>query len=242
MSAARIVHLASTASTMSDAAELAARGEAHGTVVVADVQTAGVGRHGHKWESGDDGGLYFSMIFRLGLPPEELPVLTMALGLAVQSAVNDFAQVAADLRWPNDVLLNEKKLAGILVQASPDALIAGIGINVNQRSFPEELRLIATSLHVETGLDFEKLGLLERLRVTLPQYAQILVDRGRLEIFRLFTDHSSYVSGKDVEVDLGGRVVAGTTAGLDDNGFLLLATATRIETVIAGGVRPACGD
>ena len=76
----------------------------------------------------------------------------MALGLAVQKAVDDFADVSCDLRWPNDVLLNERKLAGIMVQSTEtEALIAGIGINVNQIDFPEELRAIATSLRIETG-------------------------------------------------------------------------------------------
>src|SRR5690242_18681363 len=112
------VWLRSTTSTMKDAAALAARGEPHGTVVVAEEQTAGIGRHGHSWYSGSTGGLYLSIILRLPLAADLLPVLTMALGLAAQRAVDEIADVTCDIRWPNDLLLNEKKVAGILVQAA----------------------------------------------------------------------------------------------------------------------------
>src|SRR5215472_4273968 len=96
------IWLRSTPSTMIDAARLAEEGADHGTVVVADSQTAGIGRHGHTWHSEDKGGLYFSMILRLNLQARDLPLLTMALGLAVQEAVNRNALVATDIRWPND--------------------------------------------------------------------------------------------------------------------------------------------
>src|SRR5580693_602013 len=117
-----IVRLHETASTMKDAAALAAKGEPHGTAVIADLQTAGIGRQGHNWQS-DPGGLYISIILRLPIAPASMPILTMALGLAVQRAVNDIAQVSTDLRWPNDVILSDRKLAGILVQSAEGALI-----------------------------------------------------------------------------------------------------------------------
>ena len=156
-----IVWLRSTSSTMKDASALAAKGEPHGTVVVAEEQTAGMGRHGHRWHSEFGGGLYMSIILRLS---EAKPILTMALGLAVQRAINDFTGLSTDLRWPNDLLLNERKLAGILVQsAEGGALIAGIGVNVNQVGFPDELRGIATSLRIETGVEHVKEDLLDRV-------------------------------------------------------------------------------
>ena len=146
---------------MKDAAALAAKGEPHGTVVVAERQTAGIGRHGHSWHSAAGGGLYMSIVLRL---ETAAPALTMALGLAVQRAVDDLTGVVTDLRWPNDVMLNERKLAGVLVQsAEGGALIAGIGINVNHTSFPEDLQTIATSLRIETGRDHDKEALLDRV-------------------------------------------------------------------------------
>jgi BirA family transcriptional regulator, biotin operon repressor / biotin---[acetyl-CoA-carboxylase] ligase len=236
------VWLRETGSTMKDAATLAAQGEPHGTVVVAETQTAGIGRHGHTWHSESPGGLYLSIILRLPLAPDALPVLTMALGLAAQRAVDDTADVACDLRWPNDLLLNEKKLAGVMVQSAdtPDTkgvLIAGIGVNVNQTNFPAEIRSIATSLFIETGREHSKEALLDRIVTESLRYASLLEDRGKSPIFEQFEARSSYVRGKSVEIDAADRIISGFTAGLDDNGFLLVQTVTGIETIIAGGVR-----
>jgi BirA family transcriptional regulator, biotin operon repressor / biotin---[acetyl-CoA-carboxylase] ligase len=214
---------------MKDAAKLAERGEPHGTVVVAEEQTAGIGRHGHSWHSPPAGGLYISIILRLD---HVLPVLTMALGLAVARAID----ANCDIRWSNDVMLNGRKLAGVMVQtAEKGVLIAGIGVNANQTQFPEELRDIATSLRIETGQEQVKEDLLERIVAECLAYAE----KGKQEILDEFTARSSYVRGKRVNVDTGSRTFSGVTAGLDENGFLLVETETGIETVIAGGVRAA---
>jgi BirA family biotin operon repressor/biotin-[acetyl-CoA-carboxylase] ligase len=239
------VRLRSTGSTMKDAAALAARGEAHGTVVVAEEQTAGIGRHGHSWHSESTGGLYLSIVLRTVLTADALPVLTMALGLAVQRAVNDVAGVACDLRWPNDLLLNEKKIGGIMVQtadaqAARCALIAGIGVNVNQTALPEEIGSIATSLRIETGKEYSKDALLDRIVAESLSYASLLAERGSGPIFEQFRARSSYVFGKPVEVEAGDRTITGVTAGLDARGFLLVETADgTMHTIVAGGVRPS---
>ena len=229
-----ILRLRSTSSTMKDAAALAEKGQPHGTAVVADIQTNGIGRHGHTWHSEDLGGLYLSIVLRMPLRSASMPILTMALGLAVQRAVKDYAQVAADLRWPNDVMLSDRKLAGILVQAAGHALIAGIGVNVNQETFPLDLAGIATSLRRETGREYSKDDLAERIVAESLRYAALLSEKGRLEILRRFEQSSTWPRGKAVEVD--GRI-RGVTAGLDENGFLLVQTPEKLETVIAGGVR-----
>jgi BirA family biotin operon repressor/biotin-[acetyl-CoA-carboxylase] ligase len=223
---------------MRDAAALAARGEPHGTTVVAEEQTAGIGRHGHSWYSEFGGGLYLSIILRPALPADTLPLLTMALGIATQCAVDGVADVSCDLRWPNDVMLNEKKVAGIMVQAVEGALIAGIGINVNQTVFPDDLRQIATSLRIETGKQYQKEALQERVVSEALAYTALLGDRGKSPILQQFEARSSYVSGKAVEVALDERSITGVTAGLDENGYLLVRKASgEIEAVIAGGVR-----
>lgn len=229
-----IVRLHTTASTMKDAALLAAKGEPHGTSVIADLQTAGIGRQGHQWHSDDTGGLYISIILRLQIAAALMPILTMALGLAVQRAVNDLAQVSTDLRWPNDVLLSERKLAGILVQAAETALIAGIGLNVNQSGFPADLTAIATSLKLETGREHSKDALADRIIAESLRYSALLVEKGKREILRRFEECSTWPRGKAVEVD--GRI-RGITAGLDENGFLLVQTPSQLETIVAGGVR-----
>jgi BirA family biotin operon repressor/biotin-[acetyl-CoA-carboxylase] ligase len=224
-----IVRLHETASTMKDAAALAAKGEPHGTAVIADLQTAGIGRQGHNWQS-DPGGLYISIILRLPIAPASMPILTMALGLAVQRAVNDIAHVSTDLRWPNDVILSDRKLAGILVQSAEGALIAGIGLNVNQSLFPEDLKQIATSLKIETGREHSKDELGDRIIAESLRYATL----SKQEIRRRFEESSTWPQGKAVEVD--GRI-RGITAGLDENGFLLVQTPEKLETIVTGGVR-----
>lgn len=229
------IWLRKTKSTMVDAAALAMRGEPHGTVVVAEEQTEGIGRHGNAWHSADTGGLYMSIVLRLPLKSDAMPVLTMALGLAVQRAVDEFCGVACDIRWPNDVILNGKKLAGIMVQmADKGTLIGGIGVNINQKSFPDSLRGVATSLKIETGREFPKEELLERIVAEALRYSSLLAERGTGEIIRQFDERSTWVRGKTVEVD--GRL-RGVTAGLNENGFLLVRTDTGVETILAGGVR-----
>jgi BirA family biotin operon repressor/biotin-[acetyl-CoA-carboxylase] ligase len=225
-------------STMRRAAELSAEGAASGTVVAAKRQTAGQGRLGRTWHS-PRGGLYFTQILRLDLPPAELPVITMALGLAVADALQLFTGLTCDLRWPNDVLVGERKLVGILAQLHEGAVLAGIGLNVSQPGFPEELRSIATSLVLETGSEHDPRVLLQAIAGSVDSHANILATSGRHAILRLFADASSYVRGKRVSVELPSGPVFGTTAGLDDAGFLLLRTDSGATmTITAGGVRP----
>jgi BirA family biotin operon repressor/biotin-[acetyl-CoA-carboxylase] ligase len=156
----------------------------------------------------------------------------MALGLAVQRAVNDIAGVSTDIRWPNDVMLNDRKLAGIMVQAVNDALIAGIGVNVNQPAFPPDIEAIATSLRIETGVGHDKEQLLQRALSEVQRYAAL----PKPEVLKQFELNSTWVTGKQVEVD--GKL-RGVTVGLDENGFLKISTETGIQTVFAGGVRTA---
>ncbi len=200
---------------MTEAARLAAEGAPHLAAVVADEQTAGQGRHGHTWLS-PQGGLYVTFVLRLATPA---PIVTLALGLAVREAV----AVPCDLRWPNDVMIGSRKLAGILAVLQNDALLAGIGVNLVDPGHPEAAWLEGVSRDV----------LLDRLRAQVALHVQLEPP----EILRLFTQSSSYASGRRVVVEGIGR---GTTDGLTDDGFLRLVheDGSRV-TVYAGGVRPA---
>lgn len=232
----RIEWHASIGSTMKRAAELASAGAASGTIVGADEQTAGQGRLGRSWES-KQGGLYFTMVLRPKVEMRELPVVTLALGLAVADAVQMFTGVVVDLRWPNDVMVGERKLAGILAQWHEGAVLAGIGINVGQKEFAPELR--ATSLAMESGSEQNREVLLRAIAASVETHVQVLETSGVEAILRLFANASSYVAGKRVKVELPGGEVAGTTAGLTPEGFLVLRKDDGTElTVTAGGVRP----
>jgi BirA family biotin operon repressor/biotin-[acetyl-CoA-carboxylase] ligase len=238
--AREIVWLESCGSTMSEAARLARSGCPSGAVVIAEEQTAGQGRHGRTWSSERGTGLYPSFVLRLGLPEESARVLAMTLGLAAAEAISRATDLRPDLRWPNDVLIREKKCAGILVQVEPSAFIAGIGINVNQTSFPAELAGTATSLAVEAGRPQSRERVLIRLLETVDSFTRMLVEAGREPVLRMFARASSYAKGKRVRVDQGDSVVEGVTDGLDRSGYLLLRLpdGTR-TTILAGGVRPA---
>lgn len=226
---------------MTEAARLAAEGAPHLTAVVAEEQTAGIGRHGHSWHSEPGSGLYVSIILRLSLPPEQQPLVTLALGLATAEAIAEATGVACDLRWPNDVMIGTRKTAGILAQLSGnDAAIAGIGINVNHASFPADLEPLATSLAIASGRAQDRENLLSCLLNSVRNICELLERGERAAILRMFAEASSYAWGKRVRVDLGNRGIEGVTAGLDDHGFLLVRkTDGTMETIIAGGVRPA---
>jgi BirA family biotin operon repressor/biotin-[acetyl-CoA-carboxylase] ligase len=236
MTEREIVRLATTSSTMKDAAALAAQGCAHGTAVIAEEQTAGIGRHGHSWHSEQGAGLYVSVVLRL---PETTPILTLALGLATVDAIRNCTGVVCDLRWPNDVLAAQRKVVGIMVQMADSAAIAGIGINVNHTRFPPELADLATSLRIQTGRTVDKEVLLESLLASIDDCCEILRSGGNTALLKMFSTASSYVSGKRVKVDLGERTIEGVTVGLDDAGFLRVRrTDGVVETILSGGVRP----
>lgn len=225
-------------STMTEAARLAATGVPHGTVIVADEQTAGVGRLGRAWHSEADAGLYSTTLLRLPLPSANVPLAALMLGLATADAITAVSNLPCDLRWPNDVLIHERKVAGILAQLSEGCILAGIGINVSQSAFPDDLRTPATSLLLAGGGHAPaREDLLVRLLASLDTFSALLIDAGPSAIVRAFTAASSYVLHRRVTVEESGT--EGVTAGLDENGFLLVRLGNnRVERVHSGGIRP----
>jgi BirA family transcriptional regulator, biotin operon repressor / biotin---[acetyl-CoA-carboxylase] ligase len=223
-------------STMPEAVRLAADGAPSGMVIGADEQTAGYGRYSRAWHSERDVGLYLSIILRLPLS-SSAPTIALALGLATAAAIERTCGVACDLRWPNDVLIAARKCAGILVQLHEQAIIAGIGINVNHESFPPDVRQLATSIRMASGRMQSREQLLIELLEEIDVHCAVLVERGVEPVLAMFERASSYVSGRRVTVD---NVITGTTGGLTAEGFLRLRCDDGTEQIIlAGGVRPA---
>jgi len=225
-------------STMTEAARLAASGAPHGTVVIADEQTAGVGRLGRSWHSQAESGIYATALLRLSLSPANVPLSALMLGLGTAEAITASSNLACDLRWPNDVLINGKKVAGILAQFSDACVLAGIGINVNQSSFPGGLRTPATSLFLESGgCPPAREDLIAKLLASLDAFCSLLAESGPGGILRAFTAASSYVLHRRVIIEETGA--EGVTAGLDENGFLMVRLDNnRLERVCSGGIRP----
>jgi BirA family biotin operon repressor/biotin-[acetyl-CoA-carboxylase] ligase len=234
----RIEWFASIDSTMNAAARLAREGCASGTVVGAEEQTAGVGRHGRLWHSEPEAGLYISLVLRLPLDVETLPLVMLALGLATQEAIAQVTGLAADLRWPNDVLLGGRKCAGILAQLEGDVVIAGIGTNVSHTRFPPEIEDLATSLLLEGAAALRE-DLLFALIRAIDDCCRILTKEGAAAILKMFSRASSYAQGRRVRIEQQGAILEGVTCGLDPRGFLRLREENGKETtILAGGVRP----
>jgi BirA family biotin operon repressor/biotin-[acetyl-CoA-carboxylase] ligase len=236
----RIEYFETISSTMHEAARLAAQGCPSGTAVVAEEQSAGQGRHGHSWHSEAGAGLYVTVVLHPVIPPDSLPVLTLALGLAAAETISRISDISPDLRWPNDVMIADRKVAGILVQLADSAAIAGIGMNVNHAAFPPDIACEATSLRLAAGRPQSREDLLIVLLPTIDSFCRMLEDGGRRPILEMFVRHSSHVRGKRVRVDQPGGTLEGITAGLDPSGYLILRADDGSESLIlAGGVRPA---
>jgi len=226
-------------STMTEASRLAAEGCASLTIVGAEEQSAGQGRYGRHWHSEAGSGLYVSIVLRHSFTPSSLPLVTLALGLGAVDAISKATGVACDIRWPNDVLVHSKKCGGILAQLEGSAIIAGIGINVNQAEFSDELQNIATSLRISSGRVHSRERLLVELVSSVEAFCRLLEREGPAPILEMFSRASSFVNGRRVSVDLDDSTLYGTTAGLNGSGFLILRTDDGRENVVmSGGVRP----
>jgi BirA family biotin operon repressor/biotin-[acetyl-CoA-carboxylase] ligase len=229
-------------STNTAAMEAAAAGAPEGTLFLADQQTAGRGRNGHGWHSEMGTAILLSVVLRPRIQVAQALWISLMAGLAAHDAISRTCGIGCDLRWPNDLLIERKKVCGILTEVSGDAeqvryAVVGIGINVNQSAFPQELANLATSLRIETGKSWSRTELVISLLKSLQtEYQSALVSRGTESLLHRLLPISSYITGKRVHVDEAGGY-DGITDGLDARGFLRVRTTTGIRTVLSGGVR-----
>jgi BirA family transcriptional regulator, biotin operon repressor / biotin---[acetyl-CoA-carboxylase] ligase len=236
-------HFFKIGSTNTAAMAAAAEGAPDGSVFLAEEQTAGRGRGANSWQSPRSSGIYCSAVLRPALPPTEVLVLSLAAGLAVRAAIQHVdPRVTLDLKWPNDVQIEGKKVCGILTEMNAEAtrvryIVLGIGINVNQKSFPAELQ--ATSLRLATGSEWSRVELVTALLKSVDhEYRRLLEDsEARESILRRFSENSSWVQGKAVRIEENGSGFEGTTEGLDSRGFLQVRTVSGLQTVLSGTVR-----
>lgn len=234
----RIHYFKTLGSTMIEAGKLVHDGAPHRTVVVAEEQTSGMGRLGRGWISQPEVGIYCSILLRLAVPPAIFPVASLVLALATAEAIHTSTQMVCDLRWPNDVLIGDKKVAGILTYLVDGVIVAGIGINVNNTSFDPDLRTPPTSLKIaHGGRSVVREDLLLNLLDSVDSFCALFESAGPASILRAFTNASSYVLNRRVVIEESGAT--GLTAGLDESGFLLVRSdAGTTERIAAGGIRP----
>jgi len=244
--ARRILHFFKIDSTNSVAMRLGEAGEPHGTVVVAEEQTAGRGRAGRSWTSEKSAGIYTSLLLRPPIPPGHAPLLTLVAGLAARDAAAEDLDAQPDVRWPNDLLVGGRKFCGILTEmhAEPDRIhyaVIGIGMNVNQTKMPPDLADRATSLRIETHRIHSRFELLIRLLRCLDRYYNQLLAEGATPIVRRFAEVSTYFKGKHVRITTSTESFTGTTAGLEPSGVLRVTRddGQGIVSILSGDVAEA---
>ncbi|BDG07235.1 biotin--[acetyl-CoA-carboxylase] ligase [Anaeromyxobacter paludicola] len=229
-------------STSDVAKQLAEEGAEHGEVVVAEAQTAGRGRRGRSWFSAAGRNLAFSVILRPDLPPQRASELTLVASVALCQAVRD-AGVEAGIKWPNDLVYQDRKLAGILTEMEAEAdrvhwVVLGVGVNVNVREaeLPEDLRPIATSLAEARGEPVPRALFLAAALTRLEEWLDRHAEEGFGPIRAAWRDFSDTL-GREVSVRLGDRELVGTAEDIDDAGALLVRTGGGLERVLSGDVQ-----
>ena len=236
---------ASTGSTNAVAARWAAEGAGEGAVVVAERQTAGRGRLGRTWTAQAGRNLTFSVVLRPPLPPSRLGLVTLAGAVAVAEAVGDFvAPLAPAIKWPNDLLLHDRKCCGMLLEtalstnpALPSPVVLGVGLNVNEDAFAPEMEGRATSLLLETGRPLPRAALFARLLLEIENAYASLLDDGGLGVRRAYEARLLGL-GQPMVLHLterGGHT-RGVVRGITPEGALRLQTEAGLRTFHAGEV------
>ncbi len=236
-----IIHFMEIDSTNARAKEMAFKGAAEGTVVVAEKQTRGRGRKGRDWFSPFMGGIYCSLILRPEFPPQEGPKITFLSAVAAAEALGRFMPSGLTIKWPNDILANGKKIAGILTEMTSemDAVnyaVVGIGINVNTHEFPGDIQQKATSLLRETNERFPRVAILRAYLEAQEKWYNIFKKKGFEPILKEWGAMAPIV-GKAVRIEMVDRTIEGKVRGIDRDGVLIVeAKDGAAHRVISGDV------
>ncbi len=247
--AREVVCFAETDSTNIQARAYGEKGSAHGTLFVAEKQNAGKGRRGRGWESPAGLSIYMSILLRPDILPQHAPMLTLVMAVSAAEGIREAAGQEVQIKWPNDIVLNKKKLCGILTEMSTEIdyinyVVIGVGINVNQEEFPEELRDKATSLRIETGRSVKRAGIIaavmERFEKNYEIFAETQDLSGLQEIYHSFLANVDC----DVRVLEPGNEYNAHALGINERGELIVRTEDgERKNVFAGevSVRGICG-
>ena len=233
--AGRIIWFSDIGSTNDVANVLAERGAEEGTVVAADVQHAGRGRRGRDWASPAGAGIYASVVLRPH--PRIAPLLTIAAGVAIGDGIAAATGLQVQLKWPNDVYADGRKLAGILAESSGSHVVLGFGINVLPAAYPPDVAARATSIEREVGRPVDRgLVLAECLAALWTRRTQLMVGESAT-VLNDWRARAAATFGRSVEWERDGTVERGVVEGIDDAGALVVRAAAATTTIIAGEVR-----
>jgi len=243
-----IIRYETVSSTNDVARDLALNDAPEGTVVLALRQTSGRGRQGRSWSSPADEGLYLSAILRPPISPADSAIITLVAAVAVAETLTVDFNTQADIKWPNDVLVSNRKISGILVESAIEGnrlqyVVVGIGVNVNQQRFEPELERTATSLRIETKRPHHQGVLVEKLLRRLEQaYRKALEEPN--EIINRWEAQSTYARGRAVRIISSDGEFDGVTRGLSASGALKIETVDgELREIVSGEVTlRAAGD
>lgn len=237
----KAVMLPSTLSTQGDVLKLAEEGEGEGAVVFSEEQTGGRGRFGRKWFSPPGKGIWMSVLLRPEVPLHHTPQLTLLTGVAVCRAVRACTGAEAGIKWPNDLLINGRKMCGILLESAVEDhqvryCIAGIGVDANfgREDYPEDLKQIATSIQIETGQMVDRTELAAAILTELESLYFLYQKEGFGVIASLWEALSVSLNRKIIVTNPHG-VVEGTAVGLDPSGALIVETPNGERELIVSG-------
>lgn len=229
-------------STNQKAKLLGAEGCPHGTLITADFQEAGIGRRGRSWSSEKDAGIYMSMVLRPCIETDKASMLTLVAAMAVEKAIEKVCiKTQPMIKWPNDIVINKKKICGILTEMSLkgtaiDYLVVGIGINVCNQVFPEDIAQTASSLSLETGLDIDRELLITEVWKQFDVYYNYFLQTKDLSLFREAYEKALVNKEKQVKVLDPLGEYAGVAKGITNTGELIVETEAGIQYVSSGEV------
>jgi len=237
--AKKIYSYKETASTNDAAHDIAMAGEKEGAIVIAESQTAGRGRMGRKWTSPKSKGAYFSVILRPDILPKEVPCITLFSALSVAKTIREMLNLAAFIKWPNDVLINNQKICGILTEMNAETdkinfVIIGIGININTKK--EELPKGATSIMEASGKELSRVEVVRGIFKNLDKYYKLFNSGHISGIIKEYKEFSNFL-GTRVQVTYHDTKIEGYAADVDEDGALILRMDSGLnERILAGDV------
>jgi len=238
-----IHHFHTLDSTNSKAYQLALDGAEEGEVVISESQEKGRGRLGRQWFSPPFLNLYLSVILRPKIPPHQASLITLMAAVATADAIQKFSGLLPLIKWPNDILLRDRKIAGLLneIHSEMDRIhfvILGIGVNLNldKRKFSKEFGAEATSLKIEMGQAISRKIFLQTLLQELEKWYTIFMKEGSAHILKAWRDRA-HIKGRRVKVTSFGKALTGVAVDIDSDGALILETAGgKRERVVAGDI------
>ena len=236
----KIIYYRQLDSTNTEIARLAAEGAVHGTVVVADSQSAGKGRRGRGWESPAGENIYMSILLRPDCVPDRAPMITLVMAYSVAQVIQGLGFSKVQIKWPNDLVISGKKVCGILTEMQMDGteiahVVVGVGINVNTREFSPDIADRATSLFLESGEEFARETIVENIIEKFEYSYQQFLQEEDLSFLQETYNSMLANAGKEVRVLGPGNEYTAYAQGINSRGELIVATSNGEKKAIYAG-------